>query len=47
MAILPEAAAEAWENRDGPVVMTTVDSSGTPNTIYVSCVNKYSNDQKV
>ena len=47
MANLPEAAAEAWENREGPVVMTTVDSNGTPNTIYVSCVNKYSNDQKV
>jgi predicted pyridoxine 5'-phosphate oxidase superfamily flavin-nucleotide-binding protein len=47
MPILPEAAVEAWENREGPVVMTTVDSNGTPNTIYVSCVNKYSNDQIV
>lgn len=47
MANLPEAAAEAWENREGPVVMTTVDSTGTPNTIYVTCVNKYSNDQIV
>jgi predicted pyridoxine 5'-phosphate oxidase superfamily flavin-nucleotide-binding protein len=47
MANLPEAAAEAWENREGPVVMTTVDSKGTPNTIYVTCVNKYSNDQIV
>jgi len=47
MAILPEAAVEAWENREGPVVMTTVDSSGTPNTIYVTCVNRYSKDQIV
>ena len=47
MANLPEAAAEAWENREGPVVMTTVDSNGTPNTIYVTCVNKYSNPQIV
>jgi uncharacterized protein len=47
MATLPEAAAEAWENREGPVVMTTVDSSGTPNTIYVSCVNRYSDEQIV
>jgi len=47
MATLPEAAVEAWENREGPVVMTTVDPSGTPNTIYVTCVNKYSNDQIV
>ena len=47
MTILPEAAAEAWENREGPVVMTTVDSSGIPNTIYITCVNKYSKDQIV
>ena len=47
MANLPEAAVEAWENREGPVVMATVDSSGRPNTIYVTCVNKYSNDQIV
>jgi len=47
MAILPEAAVEAWENREGPVVMTTVDSSGTPNTIYVTCVNRYSKNQIV
>ena len=39
MADLPEAAAQAWENREGPVVLTTVDSRGIPNTIYVSCVN--------
>lgn len=47
MAKLPEVAAQAWENREGPVVMTTVDSDGRPNTIYVTCVNKYSNDQIV
>ena len=47
MASLPEAAAQAWENREGPVVMTTVDAKGTPNTIYVSCVNKYSEDKIV
>ena len=47
MANLPEAAAKAWENREGPVIMTTVDSKGMPNTIYVTCVNKYSNDQIV
>jgi len=47
MAILPEAATEAWKNREDPVVMTTVDSSGNPNTIYVTCVKKVSNDQIV
>jgi predicted pyridoxine 5'-phosphate oxidase superfamily flavin-nucleotide-binding protein len=47
MAKLPEAATQAWENRKGPVVLTTVDSKGIPNTIYVSCVKKVSDDQIV
>ena len=47
MANMPDTAAEAWENREGPVVLTTVDSTGTPNTIYVTCVKKYSNHQIV
>jgi predicted pyridoxine 5'-phosphate oxidase superfamily flavin-nucleotide-binding protein len=47
MAKLPDAAAQAWENRKGPAVLTTVDSKGIPNTIYVSCVKKISDDQIV
>jgi len=47
MAELPENAAEAWEKREGPVVLTTVDAKGMPNTIYVSCVQKISSDQIV
>jgi predicted pyridoxine 5'-phosphate oxidase superfamily flavin-nucleotide-binding protein len=46
MATLPEIASQAWENREGPVVLTTVDSNGIPNTIYVTCVKKIS-DSKI
>lgn len=47
MAGLPERAKEAWESHDGPVVLTTVDSNGVPNAIYVSCVKKISDDRMV
>jgi predicted pyridoxine 5'-phosphate oxidase superfamily flavin-nucleotide-binding protein len=46
LAKLPEIASRAWENREGPVVLTTVDSNGSPNTIYVTCVKKIS-DSKI
>jgi hypothetical protein len=41
MAALPEEVAEAWEKREGPVVLATVSEDGTPNAIYASCVAKY------
>jgi len=44
---LPEIALKGWENREGPTVLTTVDSNGTPNSIYVTCVNKTPDDQIV
>ena len=47
MAKLPEIAMKAWEDREGPVVLTTVDSSRVPNAIYVTCVKKISGDQIV
>ena len=47
MVSLPENASEGWENREGPVVLTTVDSKGIPNTIYVTCVHKISDTQIV
>ena len=47
MAKLPEAAAQAWGDREGPVVLTTVDMDGEPNTIYVTCVHKASDEQIV
>ncbi|MDD5205492.1 MAG: pyridoxamine 5'-phosphate oxidase family protein, partial [Desulfobacterales bacterium] len=45
MATLPENAIQAWENREGPVVFTTVDPNGVPNSIYVTCVKRISDDQ--
>ena len=47
MATLPEAAIQAWENREGPVVLTTVDANAVPNSIYVSCVQKIADDKIV
>lgn len=42
MAELPPAVSEAWENRAGAIVLTTVDKSGVPNAIYATCVKKLS-----
>ncbi len=47
MATLPEIAAQAWDDREGPVVLTTVDTQGVPNTIYVTCVKKISEEKIV
>jgi predicted pyridoxine 5'-phosphate oxidase superfamily flavin-nucleotide-binding protein len=44
MATLPAAVCKAWENREGPIVLTTVDAAGIPNAIYATCVSKYSDD---
>ena len=41
MSILPEEVSEAWDKRKGPVVFTTVNSKGEPNSIYVTCVSKF------
>ena len=41
MSVLPKEVSEAWDGEKGPVVFTTVDSDGVPNSIYVTCVSKY------
>jgi len=41
MAVLPEAVSEAWEDREGAIVLTTVDAQGKPNAIYATCVRKF------
>jgi len=38
---LTEKASKAWDDRNGPVVFTTVDEHGLPNSIYAICVKKY------
>ena len=44
MSALPEVVGQAWEKRQGPIVLTTVDAEGTPNAIYASCVQRYGED---
>ncbi|OQB01352.1 MAG: Pyridoxamine 5'-phosphate oxidase [Chloroflexi bacterium ADurb.Bin222] len=44
MTDLPEIVNQAWEEREGPVVLITVDPAGTPNAIYATCVSKFSAD---
>ena len=47
MAILPEIVSKAWEDREGPAVLSTVDRSGMPNAIYVTCIKKISEDKLI
>ena len=47
MSALPEVVSKAWDEREGAVVLTTVDGSGKPNSIYATCVSKYSAEQLV
>ncbi len=47
MAFLPESVSRAWEDRDGAVVLTTVDETGNPNSIYATCVGKFSENTLV
>lgn len=47
MASLPETVRQAWENREGPAVLTTVSDSGVPNSIYVTCVAAFGQDRLV
>lgn len=41
MAILPEEIFTAWESREGPSVLCTVNSKNEPNAIYASYVGIY------
>ena len=41
MSVLPEEVSKAWDKKEGPVVFTTVDKNGAPNTIYATCVSKF------
>jgi len=37
MEKLPEIVLEAWEKREGAVVLTTISKDGLPNSIYATC----------
>lgn len=41
MAKLPETILEAWANKEGACIMTTVGPAGIPNSIYATCVSLY------
>ena len=47
MAVLPEKVSKEWENREGPIILSTVNANGIPNSIYATCVSKYSEDTLV
>lgn len=41
MAALPEKVSKAWDDREGPIVLSTVNGDGIPNAIYATCVSKF------
>ncbi len=47
MANLPEEVSKAWDQREAPAILTTVDGGGKPNSIYVGKVEKYGDDKIV
>jgi len=47
MTVLPEIVGQAWNRRQGPIVLATVDPARGPNVIYATCVRKYSDDKIV
>jgi len=44
MPALPEQVSQAWDERKGPIIFTTVDANGVPNAIYATCVDKPDED---
>ncbi len=47
MTALPDSIRQAWEDRDGPVILATVSPDGVPNIIYASCVGAFGEDRLV
>jgi hypothetical protein len=47
MKTFPEVVRTAWANREGPVVLATVDAAGVPNAIYVGSVQIHGDDTVV
>ena len=47
MPNLPPDVSKAWDNHNGPIVLTTVDGDGHPNAIYATCVGKFAEDTLV
>jgi len=47
MAALPEKVTKAWENREGPIILSTVDGDGISNAIYATCVSIFNENTVV
>ncbi|MDI1247532.1 MAG: pyridoxamine 5'-phosphate oxidase family protein [Lacunisphaera sp.] len=47
MKTFPETVQTAWANREGPIVLATVDAGGQPNVIYAGSVREYGDDTLV
>lgn len=47
MKALSQDVLQAWEDRDGPVILATVSPDGIPNIIYATCVDAFGDDRLV
>ena len=47
MDMLPQEVLKEWKNRKGATVFTTVAKDGTPNSIWVTCVDIFENSKFV
>jgi len=47
MAVLPKKVSKAWDEKEGPVIFSTVSEDGIPNAVYVTCVAKYGEEMLV
>ena len=46
MSALPQAFLDAWQQREERMILTTVNTNGEPNAIWVLCVKKL-DDQRI
>jgi uncharacterized protein len=47
MSRLPDDVSKAWDDKKGPIIFSTVDSNGMPNSIYATCVSKFDEETLV
>ena len=45
--MIPASIIEGWNDRNGPVVLTTVGARGVPNSIYASCARVFGDSRIV
>ena len=47
MSTLPENVSKAWDQKKGPLILTTVNANSVPNAIYATCVSKFDEETLV